>query len=140
MENCDWLNKVLPDFVSPYLQKTGLWREIETDCQNNYLGTYGKLWCAREMAANHIKNDLIPALIKSGCGSEPDWKAVFEFIRTCSVDNMPRSAPPLSSQIAALQVRKYREDARIACVAARTAKLLPIEITNHAKGKVCMPS
>jgi hypothetical protein len=82
MENCDWLNKVLPDFVNPYLQKSGKWRAVESECASRASGWWGDRLCALDMAENHINNDLVPALVRSGCGSTSDWTRVFDVIET----------------------------------------------------------
>lgn len=139
MDNCDWLKNVVPDFVNPYLTKTGNWPKVESDCASFGFGTYGALWCARNMAMNHIYNDLIPALSKTGCGSDSDWNKIFEVIKTCTAGNLPGGAPLGSSQVAALAVYRYRQDARSACTASRSSAGLPIDINPSSQGLVCTP-
>jgi hypothetical protein len=140
MDNCDWLNTLVPSFIDPYLQKTGNWRQIELNCVGMGFGKYGELLCARNMAKNHIYKDLIPALVKAGCGTDSDWQGVYEIIKTCTSETMPDNAPPLSSQVAAFQVYRYRQEARQACSSARTAANTPVQINDNAKGKICTPS
>jgi len=131
MDNCDWLKYVVPDFVNPYLNKTGGWPAVEAGCA--LTGKYGALLCAWSMAEYHIKNDLVPALSKTGCGSDTDWNKVFDIIETCSKPNVPLS------WVAAQMVFRYRQDARNKCIAQRSAAGLPTAVNPSAQGLVCTP-
>jgi hypothetical protein len=139
-DNCDWLNRVIPDFVNPYLQKKNKWTSIEADCYANASGLLGDALCANNMAFNHIFQDLIPALEKSGCGSSADWEKVFSVIETCTSDVLANVTPVgVASLLGSKGAQAYRTAARTACQASRKFAGLNVEIDNNLKGKVCKP-
>jgi hypothetical protein len=73
MEHCDWLKEVIPAFVDPCLRKSGEWPAIEDKCRKRFQTWINARRCANEMAREHIFYDLLPALVRYGCGSESDW-------------------------------------------------------------------
>jgi hypothetical protein len=152
MDNCKWLDRVIPDFVDPYLQKTGNWSALESVCQLvklNYRSygapIVGDLLCAEAMAEYHIEVDLVAAMTATGCGSDNDWNLVYQQIQTCSGDTQtallggwPDAAKNAGADYAAWKVRKLRDNARAQCIANRTAAGLDPEMSAAEKGKVCL--
>jgi len=152
MDNCKWMDRVIPDFVNPYLQKTGNWSALESVCQLvklNYrsygVPIVGDLLCAEAMAEYHIEVDLVAAMTATGCGSDNDWSLVYQQIQTCSGDTQttllggwPDAAKNAGADYAAWKVRKLRDKARVQCVANRTAAGLDPEMNPAEKGKVCL--
>jgi hypothetical protein len=152
MDNCKWMDRVIPDFVNPYLQKTGNWSALESVCQLvklNYRSygapIVGDLLCAEAMAEYHIEVDLVAAMTATGCGSDNDWNLVYQQIQTCSGDTQtallggwPDAAKNAGADYAAWKVRKLRDQARAQCVANRTAAGLDPEMNPAEKGKVCL--
>jgi hypothetical protein len=147
MNNCKWMDRVIPAFVNPYIEKTGRWKEIESDCQRP--PSVSAVWsislrdrfCARSMAKYHIEQDLAQALSTMGCGTDSDWNLVFEMIQKCSSATF-NSIPYLflSETIANWQVQSYRDAVREHCKISRLNSKLPIEININTEGKTCDPS
>ncbi len=139
MDNCNWLKSVIPDFVNPYLQKTGEWPIVEANCANpsspGLLPLRDRL-CAANMARNHIYSDLEPAIIKSGCGSDADWAQVFVAIEQCTAETFSTDAEKF---VATRILKFYREEVRSNCLAARTSLGLNKDINDDLRGKICVP-
>ncbi|BCD97701.1 hypothetical protein [Marinagarivorans cellulosilyticus] len=136
MENCKWLDLVIPDFIDPYIQKNGSWEQIESDCRDSSLDFWG--WasekvCANAMARYHISEDLIAALSKNGCGTDSDWSQVFDVIKSCNRENLSN----LESRFANLAVKMYRNAVRDDCIKSREAQMKPIEIDLGLEGRQC---
>ena len=91
------------------------------------------------MTENHIFDDLIPAIIKSGCGSQSDWDTVFKVIRSCTSESLVGVFPPGSGSLATAGVFTYREIARASCETQRALAGISIEINENLKGNVCRP-
>jgi hypothetical protein len=136
MENCNWLKFVLRDFVNPYLQKNGDWSTIEARCRARKSNWFNDRLCAESMARHHIFNDLLPALVKHGCGSEADWKQVFGVIAHCSQRTFNGG---MEKTLASAPVYLYRQLVRRTCTDARNASGLSTDINNDIRGKTCMP-
>jgi hypothetical protein len=144
MDNCKWMDRVIPDFVNPYLQKLGRWPEIEADCrrgtgtQESWATRIRERLCARNMARYHIEEDLSRALEVTGCGTDRDWQAVFGAITSCTSETFQGLGPiPFSETIAQWQVRQYRDNVRAACQALRSGRSQPLDINSGLGGKVC---
>jgi hypothetical protein len=134
MDNCRWMERVIPDFVNPYLQKTGDWLAVEQACRDRGKGWWSDRRCAEAMARNHIFDDLIPALTRSGCGSDGDWGLVYETIEQCTGASLgSRLEQSASSGV----VWVYRNAARAACQGSRTLNGLPTDINLDLKGRIC---
>lgn len=134
MGNCKWMDRVIPDFVNPYLQRTGDWPAVEQACSDRGIGWWSDRRCAEAMARNHIFDDLLPALARSGCGSNADWNAVYETIEQCTSAGLGSRLEQLGS---AGVVWVYRNVVRAACQASRTATGLPAEINADLMGQTC---
>lgn len=135
MDHCKWMDKVLPDFVSPYLAKQEKWKLIESQCRSRGTGWLADRLCAEAMARNHIFNDLLPALIKNGCGSSTDWSTVETAITSCTNRSFTTSVERATSSMVVIL---YREVIRSQCLARRTAQSLPGFINLDLQGKTCM--
>jgi hypothetical protein len=136
MENCKWLNEVIPNFVNPYLLATERWPSIERDCRSRPRSWLNDRLCAESMARNHIFRDLLPAVIRYGCGSEQDWKSVFQSITNCTGQTFGNS---LEKTLASAPVFLYRQTVRAQCVAARVSAGLDPSINNDLRGRSCSP-
>lgn len=134
MDNCKWIDRVLPDFVAPYLSKQGQWTTIETQCQARGTGWLSDRLCAEAMARNHIFTDLLPSLIRSGCGSESDWVTVKSAIESCSSQSFTTTVERAASSMV---VVLYREIVRSQCTSGRSSQGLPANINSDLQGKVC---
>ena len=91
--------------------------------------------CARDEARYHIDSDLVPTLVTEGCGSENDWTKVYDVIAVCTAKNMPLGSQTLS----AFGAYYYRNQARNACVATRTAAGQNTSINPTNAGQICTP-
>lgn len=132
-DNCKWLKKVVPDFVRPYVQKSGEWQAIERNCQLlSALGPVGSLICAERMAAYHIEVDLRSALASSGCGTESDWSNVYSHIQSCTNTSLPMLGP-----MAAYSISRKRNITREQCVADRSTLGAPVTINTELSGQSC---
>ncbi|MDL1861322.1 hypothetical protein FBR04_09870 [Betaproteobacteria bacterium PRO7] len=129
MDHCKWMDRVIPDFVNPYLQKAGDWPEIEQRCgaMARMGAPFNGLLCASLMAQYHIEKDLTAALTLHGCGSENDWNLVFSTIQAC---------PSSGGKVAEVAVRDLREQARATCLVRRQTAPDPL-IEIPLKGKTC---
>jgi hypothetical protein len=137
MEHCDWLKEVIPAFVDPYLRKSGGWPAVEARCRRRPQ-TWPNQWrCAEEMARHHILFDLLPAVVRYGCGSESDWALVFNEITACSQKVLEVNGT--WARVIVAPIYGYREIVRAACVMSRVSAGLPSDINEDIKGKVCTP-
>lgn len=135
MNNCGWMDRVLPTFIDPYLKKTGKWQQIEANCKTLGQGWMADRLCAEEMARNHIFNDLLPALQKFGCGSDADWNQVFLRIQGCTsqrFDNVVESAAT------SWMIYLYRQVVRNKCTQTRLSLNQNQEINNDLAGRGCL--
>lgn len=134
MENCKWMDRVIPDFVNPYLLKTGNWPAIEQACRDRGSGWWSDRRCAEAMARNHIFDDLIPALVRTGCGSDGDWELVYQTIEQCTGASLgSRLEQSASSGV----VWVYRNAARAACQGSRALSGFPTDINADMRGRTC---
>lgn len=136
MDNCKWIDMVVPDFIDPYVKKEGEWKTIEDECRNSML--IGWEWAARtacgnKMATYHIREDLISSLVKNGCGSDGDWDAIYNVIKQCNKENVGE-AQGLAANIL---VKIYRNNVRKKCLELRSGAGLPTPIGEGLGGKIC---
>jgi hypothetical protein len=150
MDNCKWLDLVIPSFVDPYLQQHGRWPEIEGICGqlkqkygSSQLGqqfTDGE--CAARMAGYHIDTDLRKALNAFGCGSDADWQAVATVIQQCASattqDVAPGWAKGVAESVSSATVMFLRDRVRIACLDYRQGRGLDPVMDPSEKGKLCL--
>lgn len=136
MDNCKWLNQVIPTFVSPYLQKAAKWPAIEAKCRSGTRNWFNDRVCAESMARNHIFNDLLPSVVSAGCGSESDWAQVFGIISQCTQQTFGSS---IERTLATAPVYLYRQAVRASCITARSSAGLDPAINLELKGKSCTP-
>lgn len=78
-------------------------------------------------------NDLLPALVKNGCGTGGDWNQVFDVIKLCN----SRHLSTMESSIANQLVKLYRDNIRAECVEVRENQEKPIEIDEGLGGLQC---
>jgi hypothetical protein len=92
LENPDWLDKVLPDFINKWKDETGAWPFVRAACQsltfNPNTAPLRKEMCAAMMAAYHINADLKGTLINFGCGTDSDFRQIGDTIRNCTNNNL----------------------------------------------------
>jgi len=144
MDNCRWMDEVIPSFVDPYLHKQGLWPIIEAGCASTraLMGaiTAGQ-WiadheCFASMGWYHVKVDLRESLVKHGCGSERDWKLVGNEIEPCLRQSSP-GHPETYYILGNIFVHRYREQVRRLCLLERDEEDLPPFIDDSLKGPTC---
>ena len=131
MDNCPWLERVLPDFVGLYLRFERAWPQVVQWCDNvaTSIGRkLAQLSCAGHMAEYHIKADLADALTQHGCGTESDWNKVFDVISNCETTGSPGIRE---------QVYAHRQEARATCLYRRNAMGLEPFIEQPLRGQVC---
>lgn len=142
LDDCDWLNELVPNFVGRYLAEVDSWPTIKARCRaprSPFVDAPTQdLVCATQEGAHHIINDLVPALSTYGCGSDADWDKVYGVLKTCAAEAM---APyfPGAIEISQLSVYALRQGARGLCITNRTLAGLPININPPLKGQVCTP-
>jgi hypothetical protein len=92
LENPDWLDKVLPDFINKWKDETGAWFLVKAECQTFTLDPktflIRKQLCAALMAAYHINFDLKGTLVNFGCGTDSDFRKIGDIIRNCTSQNL----------------------------------------------------
>lgn len=136
MNNCKWMERVIPDFVTPYLQKKSNWLPVEQSCQESLLpvGWARDRACAERMARLHISQDLLPALQKSGCGSDTDWLLVYSVIADCTSQSFSSGLEQWFSRVV---VGLYRERIRGNCLESRQQNGFPSAVNQNLEGKSC---
>lgn len=145
MDNCQWMDHVIPAFVDPYLEKRGLWPFVEASCSavNTLLdGFNGGKWvanqeCFASMGWYHVQVDLRGALEAFGCGSQRDWNMVGQRIVPCLMETQPGN-PRAYHQVGGIFVHLARERVRQKCISSRQKDGLPVDINQEMGGKVCM--
>lgn len=150
MDNCKWMDRVIPDFVNPYLQKLSRWAEIESTCaqlKQKYSGfpleqQLAEGECAARMAGYHIDTDLRQSLNRFGCGSDADWQTVATVIGECAQATAQQQAPgwakDAAESVASAGVIFLRNRIRNACVQYRQSQGLDPVMDPTEKGKVCL--
>jgi hypothetical protein len=92
LENPDWLDKVLPDFINKWKDETGAWLAVKAVCQSFTFDPktllIRKELCAAMMAAYHINADLKGTLVNFGCGTDSDFGKIGDTIRNCTSQNL----------------------------------------------------
>ncbi len=144
MDNCRWMDKVIPAFVDPYLEGRGLWPIIEAGCASTraLMGsiTAGQ-WiadheCFASMGWYHVRVDLRESLVQHGCGSERDWKLVGDEIGPCLRESSP-GHPEAYYMLGNIFIHRYREQVRSLCLFERHAEGLPPYIDDSLSGATC---
>lgn len=144
MDNCQWMDYVIPGFVEPYLRSEGSWLAIEGSCgavQVLLAGVPGGKWiadreCFSTMGWYHVQIDLKNALDKYGCGSKSDWDVVGKQIVPCLAETQP-GYPRSYYTMGGIFVHMARDSVRAQCLAKRASQGLPVEIGADMGGKVC---
>ncbi len=143
MDNCQWMERVIPAFVDPYLGGENLWPLVEASCTGFVgmmanQGITGKWIADRECFATmgwyHVLVDLKNALTKYGCGSQNDWDLVGQQIVPCLRETQP-GYPQLYYEMGGIFVQNARERVRQQCKANRPNGTL--EINTDIAGKTC---
>ena len=119
MEDKQWLNKVVPDFVNPLLGKRGEWPEKMRECKDEEKFPWGGFSCQSLMAKYHIEADLQNALNKNGCGTPNDWKKIGDVIEECiklgNAEDVTKRFQSAADFIANKFVQSNRDDIRTNC-------------------------
>lgn len=144
MDNCQWMDLVIPAFAKPYLDGDGGWPIVETNCggmQGLLSVVPGGKWiadreCFSSMGWYHVQVDLKSALEAHGCGTQKDWDLVGEQIAPCLLTTDP-GYPNQYYEFGGVFVRLARERVRSQCLANRNYRGLPIDINSGFGGKVC---
>jgi hypothetical protein len=127
LDNPSWLDNVLNAFVQPYVDRNGNWNNVIDECRNLDDPIYkvaAKYRCQELMADYHISHDLQNALNINGCGTEKDWDAIYENIKSCiSASGMNI----IYSFVARWEVKSNRNDVRLKCIEYRKSKGLQVE-------------
>lgn len=143
MDNCQWMERVIPAFVDPYLGGEDLWPMVEASCTGVVAamaghGAVGKWIADREcfstMGWYHVQVDLKNALTQYGCGSKNDWDLVGEQIVPCLRETQP-GYPQAYYEMGGVFVHYARERVRQQCRANRPSGSL--DINTDIAGKVC---
>ncbi|MEX5403463.1 hypothetical protein VPH47_04350 [Stenotrophomonas sp. WED208] len=144
MDNCKWMDTVIPGFVRPYLDQDGFWPNIEAMCNVTMAalrlksgGTWiGKQQCFALMGWYHVRTDLRNSLVVHGCGTKQDWDLVGSKIEPCLRETQPGLPQPYY-EFGSVVITAVREEVRSLCLAERETSGLPTPINNDLKGKVC---
>ncbi|HIE4005719.1 TPA: hypothetical protein ACXNIM_001961 [Stenotrophomonas maltophilia] len=144
MDNCKWMDNVIPSFVDPYLKRQNFWPAIEASCNTNIArlrNRVGGTWTARQecfalMGWYHVATDLRNSLVVHGCGSQRDWDLVGKRIEPCLRETQP-GHPDAYYQFGSTLISAIRGDVRVLCEAERFLDGRPRPINDELKGKVC---
>lgn len=144
MDNCKWMDNVIPAFVDPYLGGDGLWPQVEASCAGVVVAMAGLpgvgKWiadreCFSTMGWYHVQVDLRNALTQYGCGSQNDWDLVGDQIVPCLKETQP-GYPQVYYEVGGIFVDSARERVRQQCRASRAASGA-LDINTDIAGKVC---
>lgn len=113
MQDPDWLTKVVPAFVDPYIKQSGKWNEVLARCkeQETLPKFIRESRCQRWMANYHIEQDLQSALNTHGCGTVKDWDAVGDYIKQCVTEENNKASAWIINKI----VNTNRNEVRQKC-------------------------
>jgi hypothetical protein len=111
-EHPEWLEAVLTKFVGRFLKRQGEWPVVLEGCKAYLI--LGELFCADDMARQHIRVDLRVTLALEGCGSENDWRLVERIIRECLLE-----VGGWVNSLGWLMVPVYRDQVRVDCLRDR---------------------
>lgn len=144
MDNCQWMDYVVPAFVEPYLEKRAFWPLVEASCEavNALIKDYkGGRWvasqeCFATMGWYHVQVDLRDALEKFGCGSQKDWNMVGQRIIPCLMGTQPEN-PRAYHQVGGIFVHLARDRVRERCLTSRQKDGLLGDINQEIGGKIC---
>lgn len=144
MENCRWMDNVIPDFTRPYLDGDGLWPQVEASCDGiriALLGVTAGKWiadrqCFSTMGWYHVLVDLKGSLTKHGCGSQHDWNLVGQQIVPCLKETQP-GYPQSYYRFGGFFVSLARDRVRTTCQERRSSQGLPLDINANISGKLC---
>nr|WP_180165731.1 hypothetical protein [Stenotrophomonas sp. SbOxS2]NYT98485.1 hypothetical protein [Stenotrophomonas sp. SbOxS2] len=144
MDNCKWMDNVIPGFVDPYLKKQNSWQPIETSCTANMMrlkAKFGGNWVAKQecfalMGWYHVVTDLRNSLVVHGCGSQRDWNLVGERIEPCLRETQP-GFPEVYYKFGSTLISAVRGEIRTLCEAERFLDGRPKPINDELKGQVC---
>lgn len=144
MDNCRWMDKVIPGFTRPYLDGDGLWPQIETSCDSVRIALLGLptgKWiadrqCFSTMGWYHVLVDLKNSLSQHGCGSQHDWDLVGQQIVPCLKETQPGYPQPYY-RLGGYFVNSARERVRATCHTERSLRGQPLDINANISGKVC---
>jgi hypothetical protein len=144
MDNCKWMETVIPAFVRPYLDGDGGWPLIEAQCTAVRAALAGKAFgkwiadreCFSTMGWYHVLIDLNAALVEHGCGTKHDWDLVGRQIAPCLKETQP-GYPQRYYEIGGIFVQSARKEVRTICQTKRSNQGLPMDINNDIKGKMC---
>lgn len=125
-EHPEWLEAVLTKFVGRFLRREGDWPAVLEGCQKYII--LGELFCADDMARQHIRVDLRGVLALEGCGTESDWRLVERIIRDCLLE-----VGGWVNTLGWLMVPVYRDQVRVDCLRDRAQAGLPL-FTNTVTG------
>src|SRR5262249_32012273 len=78
-----WLDKLVNDFVNPFLDTGPRWTQLIANCHHTLPFGYQTEYCQYIFARHHIKVDLQNALNQDGCGTDQDWQALANIITSC---------------------------------------------------------
>lgn len=115
----EWLEGVLTKFVGRFLRREDDWPVVLEGCTKYII--LGELFCADEMARQHIRVDLRVTLAREGCGTESDWRLVERIIRDCLLE-----VGGWVNVLGWLVVPVYRDQVRIDCFSDRAQAGLPL--------------
>ena len=120
-EHPEWLESVLTKFVGRFLQRQGDWPAVLEGCGKYVI--LGELFCADDMARQHIRVDLRITLAAEGCGTENDWRLVERIIRDCLLE-----VGGWVNVLGWLVVPVYRDQVRVDCLRDRAQSGLPLYV------------
>lgn len=126
MEDTGWLDKVVPDFISPFVSESSNWPSIRQRCDNAVLtaiasghadqAEYLQLMCSADAANYHINEDLLKSLRGNGCGTQADWEKVAQLILDC-IDKNPKLSG-FKGMVAKTSVIFMRDSVRNKCLSS----------------------
>lgn len=119
-----WLDKLVSDFVDPFLNTTLRWSQLIANCHHTLPFGYQTEYCQYIFARHHIKVDLQNALNQDGCGTDQDWQTLANIITSCLKKTRPFD--PVGVEIGNEFVQSWRDEVRQKCIAYRTGQHLPV--------------
>jgi hypothetical protein len=132
LDNSQWLDKVVYDFITPLVEEKGNWKAVKEKCESSSLPVGKGLFCQQSMAEYHISNDLQISVNKNGCGTEKDWDQIGEWLKECInagvSEDVMNGLQGVGKAYAKYTVAKERDKVRNACIEDRVNRNLKAEV------------
>lgn len=139
MDNCKWLEAVLPVHTDGYLRQESPWPQMMAECESNR--SAGVPWynidCTYKIGWHHIHRNLLSTLVQFGCGTDADHNLVFEVAFSERSACMSGGGTSLRRGLSRRAIYEWRTYVRQQCLEQRQAAGLDPFINDDLRGQTC---